>query len=492
MKILKSEELSGGQLAYNALDGLLTHEIFSVLQQEVPEEAKRIYAFEKKLLGPVLTMTRRGIRVDEKRRQEQIENIWPRIRRLTGMDVKYNKKGEKKWYVANKNALLQRLALAMWGKELNPNSGTQLKALFYDTMGIPPVMKSDKGVMKIKTDRDALEKLQKQYVKAKPFCSILLRFTDIKKKLELIEQPLLDGRFMYTFSPAGTETGRFNSKAHPFYIGHNIQNIDPELRDMFIPDEGFVFVSADLKGAESVAVAYLSGDEAYIRAVNSGDVHTLVASMVWGFEPLRELAERKFYLEWTYRDMAKRAGHGSSYDGKPPTIAREIKVEVDVVEDFQRKFFKAFPGIRDWHAATVKELQSTQSLVTPFGLRRIFWSRLWSDDTIREAIAFKPQSMIGYITHIGELRVWKELDGKDCQLLMNGHDSTLLQVKEDKLEILLPKIMKLLEVEVPVTDIKGIERKMTIPLECKIGYNWRDFDKKTGKNPEGLKDVQLI
>lgn len=478
-------------LVYNAMDGLLTYEILDVLKGLVPDDAQRIYTFEKKLLGPILSMSRRGIRIDEAKRTELINNLWPRIRALTGMDVKIKKNGDRKWYVANKEAIFQRLAFAMWGKELNPNSGKQLREFFYGFMGLSEVTRSKKGVLKVMMDRDAQEKLHKQYVKARPFTSCLLRFTDIKKQLELLETPLLDGRFMYTFNPSGTNEGRFNSKANPLYIGHNIQNIDPDLRHIFIPDDDFIFVSADLQGADTWGVAYLSGDEELIKLVQSGDPHTPIAAMAWGFEPKRELADRKFYQTWTYRDMAKRLGHGTNFYGKAKTIAAEIKVETSLVEIFQRKYFKRFPGIPDWHSFLAKELQSQGCLTNPFGLKRYFWSRLWDDATLREAIAFGPASITAYVTAIGEYKMWKALEGPDFNLLMNGHDSTLIQVRRSKLEEYIPLIKQCIEVKVPVTDIKGKERELIIPTEIMVGMNWGNFDKKEPlKNPEGLKEYK--
>ena len=88
--------------------------------------------------------------------------------------------------------------------------------------------------------------------------------------------------------------------------------------------------------------------------------------------------------------------------------------------------------------------------------------------------------------------MWKSLQGPDFHLLMNGHDSTLIQVRRTKLGEYIPLIKQCIEVKVPVTDITGKERELFIPTEIKVGMNWQDFDKKEPlKNPEGLKEYKV-
>ena len=140
---------------------------------------------------------------------------------------------------------------------------------------------------------------------------MLLELRDLAKIISVLRTPLSpDGRMFCSFNVAGTETNRWNSSKSIYDLGTNLQNITERLRRMFIPDPGYVFLSPDLAQAESRAVAYLSGDEAYIKACESSDLHTLVASMVWHELPWsgdpkrdREIADRKFYRDYSYRFM---------------------------------------------------------------------------------------------------------------------------------------------------------------------------------------------
>jgi hypothetical protein len=73
----------------------------------------------------------------------------------------------------------------------------------------------------------------------------------------------------------------------------------------------------------------------YINAVESSDLHTEVAKMVWpnmGWtedqEQNRALAEQPYFGNFSYRDVCKRAGHGTNYGASANTVARHTKIKV--------------------------------------------------------------------------------------------------------------------------------------------------------------------
>jgi DNA polymerase I-like protein with 3'-5' exonuclease and polymerase domains len=158
---------------------------------------------------------------------------------------------------------------------------------------------------------------------------------------------------------AGTETGRWSSKESPWQTGTNLQNITKDLRAMFIPDRGRTMFYADLQAAESRATAYLSGDQNYIDAVESSDLHTEVAKMVWpnmGWtedqEQNRALAEQPYFGNFSYRDVCKRAGHGTNYGASANTVARHTKIKVAHATRFQLLYFGGIvplTSLERWH-----------------------------------------------------------------------------------------------------------------------------------------------
>lgn len=481
------------QSLYNGLDGLITRELLDILTP-ITGRSDHTYAFERNLLGPVLTMVRRGILIDREGKEKMIggdplsndaslkAGLLARTYALSGME-RIVRKGKATWKITNEDASLQRLAKVVWGKTINCHSDKQLKEFFYTALQIPSIAVVKKGERKISCDREALERMRSSYVRAMPFCSIILRIRDLEKQVDVLSKNLSPThRWAASYNIGGTNTGRWSSSDNPLRHSANAQNISNDLRRVFVPDPGYVMVQCDQQGAESRGVAYLSGDPNYIKAVESGDVHTTVAAMCWKFEPLRELADRICYRDYSYRFMAKKLGHGRNYGGQPRTLGQQTKVETKVTEEFCNLYDKAFPGIVEWRRWVASEVQSKGLLITPFGRRRQFWDRLKDDTTIRGALAFVPQSLIGDLTALSIYNLWL-LHEPRAQLLANGHDAVLWQCKIEDLPHLYPQVMKMLEVKIPVADINGKERTLTIPFEAKLGFNWANQDE---NNPQGL------
>lgn len=444
------------QLIYNGMDGMMTQEIFN----KIPHTPT--YQFEKDLLPLVISMMKRGILVDTGKRDAMVDELKSRLSRV---EDNFN-------YICDK----------VWGKTFNHRSYLQLQDLLYRKLYLPEVIVSKKGEKKISTDRDTLEKLHGEYTRAMPITTPLLAMRDLEKTIDTLTKPLCPNlRWHANFNIGGTDTGRWSSSAHPYKWGSNLQNIDDYIRRMFIPDPGHVFFNCDQQGAEARVVGYLAGDTAYIKAVESGDVHTMVASMVFGFEPKRELADRKYYREMSYRDIAKRAAHGSNYGGTARTIAITLKVEIKVIEEFQARYFRTFPNIRKWHAWVNQEIQTKHRLVTPFGRVRNFWGNPKDDATLRAAIAYVPQSTVGDLTSRGLLQIYNTVP--EAEVLNNIHDAAFGQIKQDQVAEVLPKIVECLTYPLEVSDIFGVKRQMLIPWESQTGLNW---GKRKKDNPDGL------
>lgn len=443
-------------MVYNGLDGMMTQEIYRALK------TNPTYEFEKSLLPLVVDMMDKGILIDPQKKDTIAKELETSLKKVED----------------NFNYICQKV----WGKTYNPRSPLQLKELLYQRLYLPEVIVSKKGEKKVSTDRDTLEKLHREYTRAMPITTPLLQMRDLSKTLDTVTKQLSpQGRWHANFNIGGTDTGRWSSSSHPYGWASNLQNIDDFVRRMFIPDPGHIFVNCDQQGAEARVVGYLAGDETYIKAVESGDVHTMVASMVFGFEPKRELADRKYYRDMSYRDIAKRAAHGSNYGGTARTIAITLKVEIKVIEEFQKLYFKTFSKIKKWHAWILQEIQTKHRLVTPFGRVRNFWGNPHDDATLRAAIAYVPQSTVGDLTARGLLEIYGKLP--EVQILNNIHDAAFCQVKQDKVALLLPQIVECLTHPLEVTDIFGVKRQMLIPWESQTGMNW---GKRKKDNPDGL------
>jgi DNA polymerase-1 len=455
---------------YNALDTMQTAALKEVFDAGlIPDWAKPTYKYSEKMLGPILTMMRRGVKIDIATRDKVVKQFEDRRGKV--------------------RATFDTICEALFDTTININSDKQTKALFFNFLGIAEQTKSVKGEVKVSLDRKILEKLIKDYPRAAVFANFILKLRDLDKSIEFLTKSLSEaGRFHTSYNIGGTETFRLSSSEHPLRIGSNQQNIPAEARNCFIADDGYVFFQADQQGAEARLVAYKCGDPNYIAACEGGDSHTMVAAMVFGFEPKRELAEREYLRGKSYRQAVKAGAHGSNYMGKPFTLAKQMGVDVATAEQFQSRYFKRFPGIVEWHNWTADELRTKGYLDNPFGMRRMFWGRKWDDATLREAIAFYPQSAVGVLTNIVLYNLWLKYEGQPgapVQILMNGHDAAIGQIRADLVDELAPQLLEDMRFPFDVTDIKGVTRTVTIPFDLEIGMNWGKYD--PIKNPTGLK-----
>ncbi len=491
---------------YNGLDNLITNEIYHTLKPQLdPKDTAITYEFELAMQGPAFDMMNRGFRLDHALRLARITEIEKRLDVLGGM--KRVAKGAK-WSVENEGAVIQRYAREIWGKPLNYKSQVQLKKIFYEDLKIPLHYQTIKGIKKVSTQRDTLERIALGFPRTRPFIKVLLKIRDLEKKLTVLNTTLdEDGRMRCSFQIAGTNTGRWSSSASAFKTGTNLQNIQESLRDIFVPDPGYTMFYADLKSAESLAVAYLSNDLEYIKACEEDDVHVYVARIVWPLlkwdtEDHFRVARELYYRDFSYRDLSKRGGHGTNYDGTPRTMGKHLHVEEKIMKRFQTLYYGgvlkksdlyrwkfkdmaaqgeekgnliifkgAFPGIKRWHGAVKNELQTTAQLTTPLGRKRQFWGRLRDGSTQRKAIAFVPQSTVGDILNIGLYRVWERLEiHGELQLMGQVHDAIVGQVPTDKVKTYTEQIKNCMEFDVPVNG-----KIMRIPVKINFGSNWKEI-----------------
>jgi DNA polymerase I-like protein with 3'-5' exonuclease and polymerase domains len=509
MTLIQTETLRPNSLGpsanlqtYCGLDCCVTYEVWEEIRR-LRNEPPAIYSFERALQAPYLEIMQRGFLVDEISRRQATQHLHQRVAHLT--------------------EILNELASAIWDKGLNPRSPLQLKDFFYSRMKLPEVWISQKGQRKLSTNREALEKLE-QYLYARPFVSLILSIRELAKQLEVFETEIdPDSRYRTSYNIAGTETGRPSSSENAFGTGGNAQNIAPGLRYIFVADSRRKLCVIDLEQVEARDVGFFVGclfnDWDYLNAAESGDMHTVNARLIWphldwtrDLKKDREIANRLFYRDFTYRDMAKRGSHLTNYSGTAWTASRHLKVPIEMMEEFQARYVRgrvaepakgileiqpAFPGIARWWQWVAQELQTTQQLITPFGRSRHFFGRPGDSTTIREAIAFLPQSTTADRMNLGLWRVWKYMP--EVRLLAQTYDSITFDYEDRGHEYeteIIGRALELCRVELRAPN----GRSYVVPGEAKIGWNWgnettqSDIDRaiKQGKraprlNTEGLR-----
>jgi hypothetical protein len=437
-------------------------------------------------------------------------------------------------------------ALKEFSAPFNPNSPQQKLRLFYHFFGtpsntiaaayyLPPPWNKTTGIKEYKSrktsgeygpsaDREALDKIvkafdrSKAYALASPFAHVCLEIADLNKSLGFLNCRLEHGMFRASFG-AVTETGRLASRQNAQGFGSNAQNVSPKLRHIFTVPQGQKIIAADYSQIESrvvAAICYrLFGAIRYLAAVESGDAHSLTCSMVWDHLPwpadftldwtvrhgpfpkdmlkaAKAVASAEFYRGKSMRDAAKTLGHGSNYLGKPPTMSRHSHIPVKLVEHFQEAYFEAFPEIQQWHHWVIEQVQTTATITTLLGRTRQFFGRPNDDATIREAVAYEPQSVAADYCNQALLALHKmSMRGEfPARIFLSKHDEIGVRFDQALEEEVLRIMTTVMEQHITIIAPDDTPRTWYVPAEAESGWNLgrRIVDKTTGAvtNPNGL------
>ena len=174
--------------------------------------------------------------------------------------------------------------------------------------------------------------------------------------------------------------------------------------------------------------------------------------------------------------MCKMLGHGTNYLGSPFEMSKQTKIDQGVIKDLQATYTQTFPAIAKLADWVQRELIETGYLVTPLGRKRWFFGKRDERDTLKQAVAFLGQSMTADEMNLAMLQLWRL---NIVQILLQVHDSILIQYPEEKENEIIPQVLAAMRV--PIELEAG--RTFIVPVEVKVGWNW---SKQSSDNPLGL------
>lgn len=398
--------------------------------------------------------------------------------------------------------------------------------LFNKSHGLDEIKaRNQKGDYLPSTDRAAMEKIiergndadeRSASYWARPFAACCLEIADYKKVLGFLRCKLENGYFKYSFGTT-TETGRLASRENAQGYGSNSQNISPRLRSILCAEPGYKIAALDYEQIESRivgAICYrLFGAANYLNATECGDLHTLCCSLVWPdlgwpeeftidyinkygpfpkelIKAAKALANTPFYRDFTRRDLVKRLSHGSNYMGKPQHMAKLTHIPLSLVQHFQSVYFAAFPELPKWHRWVPEQVQTLGEITTFLGRPRKFFGRPTDEATIREAVAYEPQSIAADYTNRALLRIYQtQVEGLPIKLHLQKHDEISFRYLEELESQVVPAVQALMNEHITLTTPDGTPRNWFVPADTLVGWNlgFRQV-KKDGSivNPDGL------
>lgn len=349
------------------------------------------------------------------------------------------------------------------GCEFNLNSPAQLGDVLYNKLGLTAVKKK---TGKYSTSADVLEKLKGD----NPVIDDILKYRMYQKlRSTYLEgyRPLIDKDnpiVHTTYNQTITSTGRLSS------TNPNLQNIPirenegRELRKLFVPREGNVFVDADYSQIELRLLAHFSGCKELIKAYNDGvDIHSVTASQVFGVK-LEEVTPKM-------RREAKAVNFGIIYGISDFGLSKNLDIPLQTARGYIEKYFETYSAVKEYMNSNVEFAKKHGYVSTLTGRKRIipeinspnFNLRLFGE---RAAMNMPLQGSSADIIKIAMLNVSKALKkaGLNAKLILQVHDELVIDAPEEEKEI-AAEILKC-EMENAV--------KLNVPLTVEVhtGKNW--------------------
>lgn len=269
---------------------------------------------------------------------------------------------------------------ALSGKELPPTfnfgSSQQLARLLYEDCGMPIRKRTKTG--RPGTDaKVALKGLSKEYNEVRR----LLEWKRITKLyrdyMEHFEDDYCypeDGRAHPNFIQHGVPSGRFgcsdpNVQQAPKKYHYELRDgtvFDLNYRTLIGAPPGYYQLGFDLAQAELRAVAGMAHEEKMFAAFEQGiDVHSVTSSLIYAV-PVPEVTPDQ-------RDVGKTMGLALVYGLTEEGLAERLGITRAESEELFLAYHGAYPRIKEWTDATVKQSRIDGFVRTWWGRKVIIW-----------------------------------------------------------------------------------------------------------------------
>jgi len=389
---------------YAVVDAELTWRLWSVLRithqwEDLPDE---IWPHKQDLVRVLLSMKRKGVRIDVQLAQEYVQ------------------KGE-----IQMDKLQKELGI-------NPASPKQMKKLLIDDLGLP-VVKNSKLTGAPSFDKEAmlaydsmLEKLEN------PAARQIKEFRGWQKAVSAAYRPYLelvdvDGRLRCSYRLHGTATGRL-SCAEP-----NLQQIpkssdkpwNGKVKECFIAEDGFVLINADFSQLElRLATAY-AGEEELKEVFNEGrDIFT---------EMSKQLGMS--------RHDTKTLVYSMQYGAGEQRLMNAFGVNRLESKEIRQNYFSTYPNFRRLNERCTAKVEETGKIRIWSGRDRHFEHRNDAYKAMNSLIQGGAADIVERIM----VKCFQELEGPECRMLLQVHDSITFEVKESVVPQYMEKIRTTME-----------------------------------------------
>jgi len=449
-----------------------------------PHSALHIYEADKKCAAVCTLMSQNGFRFDVDRAAVYID-------KLKGLESDALTRAESAI-----NRPLKRTKTG--GISVKDMHG----AFFFD-LGAP-VLKRSELTGKASIDVNALRAYS---VCADPALRYLaLAILDRRKAQKIrstyIQKIILDadGRVHPTWHNAGPITGRFSCSgpsfmqlprgaSDPTYQESNGKVVEPwgGVRSLYVPDPGYVIVGFDKSQLELRVAAYTTGCPAYIAAIESGDVHSHNAKLVFGQAFIDELNETKrikasdpkfkgTVLYVKIRTQAKTFIFALNYMAGAETIyaqciAAGLQVKLRGIQAVLNKLHRQYKHYYDWQAENLLKIKACGYVYSPI-MQRARW--VGFDPQPTECANFPIQAGAADVmnTELPLLHAAQQKYFPKAKLLAQVHDAVYSEVPRAEADSYVAMLEDTCQQEFSIST-SGSEFKVRFPIDIDVSERWK-------------------
>lgn len=435
---------------YNGKDCCVTLEADEAMEEELEETGQKEFFYQvlMPLLPVLFSMKRRGLLVS-------LENL----------------EAVKK--ILHRQETIARIKLIQTtGYEPNPRSPLEMEQ-FLTSIGIKErdLVRSEK-TRKVKTDEDYLRRLF-QKTNRRELLQVLALRTALTLQSGFTNLRLdSDGRYHVSFK-LGPKSGRLASSSEG--LGPQLQNIPVQptnMRSVFVAPASYRFVEVDLSQADARVLAYAAPEPLLIKLFESSDpdIHAQTCSIIFGIP--RESIDK----DTPERYLAKRIVHATNYGMGPRKFCEVCRGDgiflfEKQAKEYQEAYLNRFSHIRVYHNWVQSELRKSRTLVDLLGRKHLFLG-MFDDATFREAYSRIPQATVAGVMAKGMITLHKLFEETRCKILVQVHDSLLIECPENHVEYAMHATYEALSIP-----LHAHGRTFTIPMEFKVGTTWGQLQK---------------
>ena len=228
----------------------------------------------------------------------------------------------------------------------------------------------------------------------------------------------------------------------------------PNVKKMFIPEQGYMFFDADYSAVDLCFVAWDSDCKYLKDIITSGkDVYSLLAS---------EYYQREITKKDNERQIFKSIVHGKNYIGKAPTLAAKSGLSIPKVNKVLQFYDSKCPEVGIWHTKRTGEARQYGYVTNIFGFKgdiTDFTSPTWEN----KVVAWVGQSSTACLINKALVNLVKQESVRNDKIypLMQTHDSLsgIFKLTDTTAP---DRIKNYMELSIPYTDTLIIKAEVAV------------------------------